>query len=309
MIKRIFFFIGLITTITVGAQVPSFKTSIDRSTILIGQQFHLKLEVSIPHNTFTLQSLSIPDSIPHFEILGKGKSDSVPGDAVTYFSQILNITSFDSGTFVLPAFKINFVSLDKGKVFSGLTDTFRVNVGYSKIDSVMPFHDIHTVINVKDQWELWQWLALMDAILLLIAIILFIIRLLKKKKKIEVFASSLTPYDEAIKGLSELQSQRLLENGNTKQFHTTLVDIFKRFLSRKVGKDITSLTSNETLVLLQQQNISKEEISRAANTLRMSDAVKFAKYNPSINDSNVALSETKETIETINKSNSQQAIS
>ena len=297
---------AFLISIQVGvAQMPTFKTSIDRSSIVIGQQFHIKLEVNIPHNSFTLQSLSIPDTIPHFEVIGKGKSDSVPGDASTYFSQILNITSFDSGTFILPSFKLNFISVDKGRAFSGYTDTFRINVNYTPLDSIKPFHDIHTVIDVKDEWALWMWLALLDAILLLLAIILFILKKLKKQKKVEVFASKLTPYDEAIKGIEDLKSKRLLEQGNVKQFHTALVSIFKRFISRRFVKDIMNLTSNETLLMLDSSGISKENTSAIANTLRMADAVKFAKFNPSISESDSSLFHTKTVIDSINNSNIQ----
>ena len=133
----------------------------------------------------------------------------------------------------MPQFKLNFLALDKGKVFSGFTDTFRINVGYAPLDSVLPFHDIHTIINVKAEWELWQWLALLDGLLLLVVIILWVMKLLKKKTNTEIFASKLTPFDEAMKGLTELQSKKLLEEGNIKQFHTSLVDIFKRFISRQ----------------------------------------------------------------------------
>ena len=303
MIRKLtlLFFISFLSCAGI-AQMPSFKTSIDRSTIVIGQQFKLKLEVNIPHNTFTLQSLSIPDSIPHFEIVGKGKSDSVHSDDATYFSQILNITSFDSGLFVLPSFKLNFLSVDKGRVFSGLTDTFKINVTYSPIDSIQPFHDIHTIKNVKDEWELWMWLALIDAILLLIAIVLYILKRLKRKKKVELFASKLTPYDEAMKDISDLQSKKLLENGEVKQFHTSLVYIFKKFMSRRSSKNLTLLTSEETLILLHQNEVSKENISSIANTLRMADAVKFAKFQPLISESEQSLLQTKAVIESINHS-------
>lgn len=307
MLRKIALFISLIF---VGfgcfAQMPSFKTSIDKQTIVLGEQFHVKLEVNIPHNTFNLQSLSIPDSIPHFELIGKGKSDSIHGDASTTFTQVLNFTSFDSGSFVLPQFKLNFLAVDKGKVYSGFTDTFKINVTYNPIDSIKPFHDIHTVIDVKNETPLWVWLALIDGILLLIAIIIYLIKKFKKKPSTEVFASKLTPLEEAIKNLNDLKEKRLLEQGNVKEFHTSLVSIFKRFLSRKISKDITSLTTSETLLVMEQAKYGMDNTSVLAATLRMADAVKFAKYQPSLAESDASLNQTKMVVEKIDNLNAKE---
>lgn len=287
------------------AQMPSYKTSIDKSSIIIGEPFHLKLEVNIPHNTFTLQSLSIPDSIPHFEVLGNGKLDSVNGDASTLFIQELNITSFDSGSFVLPQFKLNFISIDKGRVFSGYTDTFPINVSYTPLDSIKPFHDIHTVIDVKDKWALWMWLALIDCFLLLLLIILYLRKILTRKKKIVLFDSKLSPYAEASQSMNELQSKRLLEEGKILEFHTLLVNIFKRFISRKTSNDISNHTSNEVLIMLDQTGHSKENVGIIANTLRMADAVKFAKFLPVKAESELSLFQTKAVIDSIHNLSNQ----
>lgn len=307
MLRKIFLFIFLIV-FGYGsyAQMPSFKTSIDKQTIVLGEQFHVKLEVNIPHNTFNLQSLSIPDSIPHFELIGKGKSDSIHDDASTTFTQVLNFTSFDSGSFVLPPFKLNFLAIDKGKVYSGFTDSFKINVTYNPIDSIKPFHDIHTVIDVKNETPLWVWLALIDGILLLIAIIIYLLKKFRKKPATEIFASKLTPIEEAIKNLNDLKERRLLELGQVKEFHTSLVSIFKRFLSRKLSKDVTSLTTSETLLVMEQANYGMDNTSLLAGTLRMADAVKFAKYQPSVAESEASLKQTKMVVEKIDNLNTKE---
>jgi hypothetical protein len=98
-----------------------------------------------------------------------------------------------------------------------------------------------------------------------------------------------------------LQKEQLLYQGEIKPFHTRLTDIFKRYLSRKMEKNILNLTSSDILLLLNDTLLSKTDTSLIAGALRMSDAVKFAKYSPPTSESESALINTKKVIEQIDK--------
>jgi uncharacterized BrkB/YihY/UPF0761 family membrane protein len=77
-----------------------------------------------------------------------------------------------------------------------LTDSFLINVSYSPLDSVKTFHDIKSIIEVKDEWPLWMWIALGLSIILLIILLYSLYKNRKRKKPAVVFASKLSPVEE-----------------------------------------------------------------------------------------------------------------
>lgn len=286
----------------VGAQLPSIKISIDKRKILIGEYLQYKVDVSIPLNTYTINWLNFPDSINHFETVKRSKIDTIEGNGVLDYKQVITLTSFDSGLQVIPSLPVNFQSLKADTTLKFLSDSFIVSVSYSPLDSVKTFHDIKTIIEVEDKWPLWMWIAAAALLLIIIGLIVFLIRYFRKRKKPANFLSSkLSPLEEAMQSLQELEKQRLLARGEVKQYHTKLTNIFKRYVSRKMDFNMLNLTSSEILMRLNQTLLSKENTSLLANSLVMADAVKFAKYIPASIDSEEALFNIRKLIEQIDQ--------
>jgi hypothetical protein len=296
------FLIGFLLYIqNIFAQLPSIKTSVDKNNILIGEQFHYKVETSMPDNTYRLSWFIIPDSVGHFQVVRQNKIDSSFANGNLNFSQDITITSFDSGRQVIPSFILNVEALQGDSSFNLLTDSISINVSFSPMDSVTTFHDIKTIIEVKKEWPWWWWALLFVAVLLLVLWIKFLLKFFRKKQvSPDLFNSKLAPYEEAIQSLAELQKQQLLQKNEVKQYHTRLNEIFKRYLSRKTKTYKMNLTSDEILMELDEYGAAKEQLFAFANCLRMSSAVKFAKYIPPQNESEKCLEQTKEMITEIN---------
>lgn len=282
------------------AQLPAVKASVDKNEILIGQQIKYHLETSMPDNTYRLSWITLPDSLSHFIIITKNKIDTLSSNGNINFSQDIILTSFDSGRQFIPPLPLNVTMLDGDSTFNIYTDSIPVNVMYSPTDSIMPFHDIKTIIEVKKVWPWWIWALLGLAMILLGAWILFLVKFFKKKKDFTVFESRLSPFDEAMHLLSSLEKEKLVQNNKYKEFHTRLTEIFKRYLSRKTNTYQLHLTTDEILMELSAFDLSKEQISNFANCLRMGNAVKFAQYIPPVYDNEKCFSQTKETITAIN---------
>ncbi len=296
------FFIGSLSCVqNVFAQLPTIKTSVDKNNILIGEQFHYKVETSMPDNTYRLSWFTMPDSVGNFQVVRQNKIDSSFVNGYINFSQVITITSFDSGKHVLPSMVLNLATLQGDSSFNLSTDSIPIQVSYAPMDSVKTFHDIKAIIEVKKEWE-WWWAALAVAILLIAILIWFLIKRAKKKKiNPEIFKVKASPYDEAMQSLNELQQQKLLENNEVKEYHTRLTNIFKRYLSRKSNADKMHLTTGEVLIELKEYSLSQDQIFAFANCLRMSDAIKFAKYLPPQYESEKCLEQEKEMIISINK--------
>jgi hypothetical protein len=147
-----------------------------------------------------------------------------------------------------------------------------------------------------------MWIGGAALLILLIVAIIYLIKYFKKRKKrVPLFESKLSPIDEAMQSLNELQKEQFLYKGEVKQYHTKLTDIFKRYLSRKMDRNLLTLTSSDILLLLNDTLLSKVDTALVAGALRMTDAVKFAKFYPHKEESESALMDTKKVIEQIDK--------
>ncbi|MGH2563960.1 MAG: hypothetical protein ACRDE5_05580 [Ginsengibacter sp.] len=307
LIRAIFLSGSLLFTKNISAQQPFVKTSVDKNNILIGDQIHYKVSTSMPDNTYRLSWFNLPDTFGHFQVVRENKIDSsYPGGNIN-FSQDITITSFDSGRQVIPPLVINMETLQGDSSFNLFTDSIPIQVSFSPMDSVTTFHDIKSIIEVKKEWAWWWWAILCAALVLLFFWIRFLVKFFRKKKEPDIFKSKLSPYDEAIQSLNDLEKEQLLKDNETdsykvKTYHTKLTDIFKRYISRKSKTYKMHLTSDEMLMELSEYDLNKEHLSAFANCLRMGNAVKFAKYIPVQSESEKCLQQTKDIITEINNS-------
>jgi len=289
------------------AQPPSVKASVDQANILIGGQLHYKVSTSMPDNTYRLSWFNVTDTIGRFQVVKENKIDSTNPNGNIAFSQEITLTCFDSGRQVIPPLVINMETLQGDSSFNLITDSIPIQVSYSPIDSVATFHDIKSIIEVKKEWAWWWWAILGVALISLFFWIRFLIKFLKKKKEPDIFKSKLSPYDEAMQSLQELDKEQLLQNNEVKAYHTRLTDIFKRYISRKTKMYKMHLTSDEMLMELGDFNLSKEQLSAFANCIRMGNAVKFAKFIPSQQESETCLQQVRATITEVNKNLNQKS--
>lgn len=273
----------------------------DRSEILIGEQMKLFVEATFTNDDYTVDWPVLPDSFEHFELIEKSKLDSVYAEGkLSAIKQIFTITSFDSGKWQVPSLKINIAPVGKAASAVLYTDSFPVTVSFSVSDTTSQLRDIKPIREAKPENLLWYWVI--GAVLLLVLIGLIIWYFNKNKKKpAEIFKAKLSPYDEAMEELQGLKKINLSNPESLRIFHTKLTDIFKRYLSRKTNQLHLNKTTGDILVLLNETGLQKTAVSKAAYSLRCSDAVKFAKYQPDNNESNECLQSIKQVIDATEK--------
>jgi hypothetical protein len=253
------------------------KATIDKDSILIGQPIQLMLEATVPDNIpFAWPGT---DTLPHFEWLEKGKVDTTVRPGQRYYRQYFTITSFDSGSWAIP--RLAFLAGTK-KV---MTDSIRIFVGYTKLDPSKDFHDIKDIIDVPNPWARWIPWIVAGVTLLSLALVLWLIQKRKViRQLITRAAPRLSPLEEAMKQLDELAKQQLPANGAIKTYYTRLNEIFRVYLFRRLGIHSLAETSEELITQLRDSFVAARQFDSVAETLRMSDFVKFAKYQPGIAD-------------------------
>src|SRR4030095_11752962 len=243
------------------------KATVNRTQILIGEPITLTLETDVPeHEPIRFFQL---DSIPHFEFLNRQKIDTVNTGSGTVLTQVMQITSFDSGHWVIP-------SMSLGENLA--TDSIPVDVGFSPFNPDQPYHDIKEIIEVtpeekKEQIKWWYIVA--GAIALLLILVLLFRR--KKKPAAEVVQPPPDPYKEAMEQLKKLQAEKV----DAKQFYSRLTDIFRIYVFEKRGIHSLQNTTHDLVGQLRSLNMTKDQFDQLEQGLMLSDFVKFAKYVPS----------------------------
>lgn len=261
-----------------GSLFAQVKATVDKQSILIGEPIHLMLEATVNGSSpLTWPAL---DSLPHFDFVEKHPVDSTVSPGSRYYRQYLTVTSFDSGTWSIP--RLPFIT---GKR-TLLSDSIPIHIGYTKIDPSKDYHDIKDIVEVPNAFARWfGWII--SAIAL--ASVALVVLLVRKKKLLKVliprFIPRLSPYEEAIRQLDELASKRLVEDGAVKTYYSRLGEILRIYLYRRMGIASLSETSEELIVQINRLSLPQQQFMDLAEALRMSDFVKFAKYQPSLADS------------------------
>ncbi|HVU55549.1 MAG TPA: hypothetical protein VHD83_10865 [Puia sp.] len=270
------------------------KVSLDKQEIVIGQPVHMLIEAFVPGS----MSLTWPalDSLPHFEWVEKGKLDSVGKPDEQYYRQYFTITSFDSGVWAIP--QLPFYS-DNNKY---LSDTVMLRVNYSKFDPNKDYHDIKDIIDIPNPYA--KWIPWGVGAVTLIALALVVWLVMKKKLLRRMEAAPLvilTPYEEAVRQLEELHKQGAGADGQIKIYYTRLNDILRLFVLRRLGIASLAETNEELIGQLRRLPLTHPQFDALAETLRMTDFVKFAKYQPGAEDNERSYQVIRQSVDHLNE--------
>jgi LPXTG-motif cell wall-anchored protein len=262
--------------------------STDKSKVLLGEQFDLVIGARF--TTETNLSFFTIDSLQHFEIVQKSKVDTERTGKNTVLTQKITLLSFDSGRWQIPALSLPVTQLKTKPISIDVVFT-------SPFDPKQDYHDVKEILSVKKPIESnWYW-YLIGAILLLL---LFILLFPRKKKDAKENRLDANAYKTAITDLQKLKKEDLAEK-DVKTFYVRMVDIFRRYLHAGKGLQSFSKTTDDLALQVMNLDLPMEPYNELVQVLRLSDAVKYAKFTPSHKENNDALDIIRESIDTIEK--------
>jgi hypothetical protein len=275
------------------AQV-NVRATVDRDNILIGEPVSLTVEAYLPLGSKLIWINA--DTIPHFQISSRSSIDTLDNIDGKKVTQVFNITSFDSGRWQIPPFEIRV----QDQPF--LTDSVSINVSYAPFDPKEDYRDIRDIIEVTNPSVKYiPWVLAGLAVVSLGALAFF---LLRKKPVSELVVRhatpDITPYEEAMMALRNLSKHQPI-NGEIKNYYSQLNDILRKYVARQFNISTFERTNEELILQLSKLNISKDAFISLAQSLRMSDFVKFAKYQPSESDNQQNLEIVRSSIEIMDK--------
>lgn len=283
-------------------QVVTVQARLDSSSILIGEQTKLHLDVTQERKVNVSFPVIADSLIKGIEVINVTKPDTtkLEGGRIKVSADV-TITSFDSATYYIPPFK-----------FIAGTDTIETNplslrVLSIKVDTVKQrIYDIKPVFNAKINWiEVAQTTLIILLILALLAVAFWFIRKhLKAKNQKEEEAIIVNPHEFALKELDRIKSEKVWQQGRVKEFYTDVTSVLRLYIQHRFKVPTLEMTSDEIIDNVESiKEIDKEAKMQLKQILRLSDLVKFAKWTPDLNENDLTISnaylfvnETKEEI-------------
>lgn len=294
MRKYIFLFIclGIAFTGRIYAQSVTVDASIDSLQILIGEQAHIKLEVSLDANKRAIFPVIKDTLVRGVEVLDVAKPDTqwLNDGKRTLITQMYTITSFDSALYYLPPMEVIVDNQPyRSKALALMVYSVKV-----PLDSLHPesMFGPKTVMKPPFAWE--DWYAFIACVLLLAPFLLLTIYLFKRirdnkpiirKVKVE---PKLPPHQVAMQEIERIKQEKVWQKGLPKEYYTELTDTLRLYIKERFHFNALEMTSGEIIEKLLEHN-DKEAIADLRELFQTADLVKFAKHNPMMNENDANL--------------------
>lgn len=276
--------------------LPSFSqvtvnASIDSLQLLIGEQAHVKIEVSCPADGQLIMP-AYPNNMlmEGIEILGEVKTDTQYLNKHSHMvvTQAYTVTSFDTAFYYIPPFEVLVDSVSyTSNPLALKVMTFDIDT--TNVEAIFPIKDI-----VKRPITFVEVLPMSGSVVL-IAVLCFLIPYLlgryRDNKPIlrrVTIAPKLPPHQVALQEMERIKNEKGWQKDDVKQYYTELTDALRVYMEERFGFNAMEMTSDEIIAHLSEQP-DKEWIGELRELFSMSDLVKFAKYKPLINENDMNL--------------------
>ena len=266
----------------------------DRNKILIGEQvvLQLKAEDINTAKAFIQNWFAVIDSSNHIQIVKREPIDTIDVNGLKSYLQKITLTSFDSGRWKLSPLKILLKDKTTGKETFLQTDSVTLDVLPVNISELKNYHDVKDIIDVQAQTDYTLYVIIAGVVIVLAIITFFIIKKLKNKKPpVAKPVYKGTALQVALQQIKELQQKNNSEAINIKSFYTALTAICREYFEDQLQVRSSQATSDELMILLAVYLQDEKKRTAFYQLLRLSNAVKFAKYLP-------GQDQNKEAIET-----------
>ena len=285
-LKKISFVILLmVSVLPIKAQVE-VKTQIDSTEILIGQQAHITLDVTLKSG----MKLVLPEFKPQqeitpgVEVVEQNVADtSSVGDDKLKITRVYTLTSFDENIYYIPAMNVKVDGKDyKSKELA-------LKVLTVEVDTLHPekFFPPKDVQNNPFKWEDWSTIFWMGLLLTALVILVYYLYTRYKENKPIIakvkFVKRLLPHQKAMNEIERIKANNLVSSDNQKEYYTQLTDTLRKYIEERFGFNAMEMTSSEIISSLKSHG-DNEMISELNQLFETADLVKFAKYSTLINE-------------------------
>ena len=274
------------------AQSVTVDATIDSLQILIGEQAHVKLEVSLDADKRAVFPVIADTLVRGVEVLDVAKPDTqlLNDGRRALITQEYTVTSFDSALYYLPPLEV----IVDGQPYRSKALALKVYSPQVPLDPENPesFFPPKTVMDPPFAWE--DWYMFIACVLLLTPFLLLGIYFLKRlrdnkpiirKVKVE---PKLPPHQVAMQEIERIKQEKTWQKGLPKEYYTELTDTLRTYIKERFHFNALEMTSGEIIEKLLETN-DKQAIADLRELFQTADLVKFAKHNPLMNENDANL--------------------
>ena len=242
-------------------------TAVRPETTTVGQHFVASIRVRVPAGT-QVTFPPRPDSSAQVDSAGAfARTDSTAGGFTESTANYV-LAAWDTGSQRLGLDSVTVVTAGAQRIAT--LKGFQVYVrSVLPLDTALrkpkPFRPVIMVAS----FDWLPWLIAL-ALALLAAIIIFVWSRWRRRA-----ARGLTPFELAERDFARIESQRLIESGESERYAVEMVDVLRLYLASVVPVAAQSATTHELAVSLRQTTVAP--VQRLIALLDATDLIKFAR--------------------------------
>ena len=259
----------------------TLRSRLSRDSILIGDQIEWTIDLQLAPGEGARVSKPGESPVPGVEALGEMSLDTLSQKkGVLNLRGRIILTSFDSGSYVLPPLYVLLARTD------GTIDTLEyagptLAVNTIPIDTAtfQPYDikgQIRYPLTFKEVIP-WVGLALLAA-----ALIWLLVRWIRlRRQNRDFFGKPVVkdpPHIVALRSLEKTRSQKLWQTGKQKQFYTQVTDALRQYIAARYEVPALEQTSAEMFQDLEDKAIDPALTDSLKDLFTTADFVKFAKH-------------------------------
>ncbi|MFA6832071.1 MAG: hypothetical protein WCR36_07360 [Bacteroidaceae bacterium] len=268
----------------VQAQNPfdiKIDAKIDSLRILIGQQAHITLQVSVPSGTNVILPQINDTIISGIEVLNVSKLDSLwlNNKQSLTLKQVYTVTSFDSALYYIPPFEVQHDTT----IYK--SNSLALQVLTIPVDTIHKdkFFGPKENMSLAYGWVDWKPVVyLIIAFIVLVILLILIYRSYRDNKPIIRMVKvepKLPPHEQAINDLKKIIIPNESEAKVAKEYYTQVTGAVRVYLCERYSFNAMEMTSSEIIEELVSR-CNKEQLDELRDLFGMADLVKFAKWLP-----------------------------
>lgn len=288
LIRRLGGFLLLVISAT-QLQAQKLNVSINADTILIGDIYTLELSVENIGNSKIF--------FPSFtDTIGSGKIEiieSLPLDTVeNKISKKWNLSIYYPGAYQVAGFNA-ILQNENGRVDTLISyEPITIFVKTIELDTTDVFKPLKAPKNVPYPYKevMKKYAPYVIGLIALIALLIFLWYKYKNKDKPKYIKpkTALDFHKEAIDKLKEIDSQKLWQSGQIKEYYLSISEILRTYLEGRYEVNAMESTTDEIIEDFKELKENKALSAKLKEVLQQCDLAKFAKFQP-LGDENMRM--------------------
>ena len=279
------------------AQEVKATARVDSNNIMIGDWLGLHIEVQHRDNT-TIQWPQIADSLQGIEIIKRGEVQTQKNGNDVLEKADYIITSFDSGTVIVPPLQFLFSVLGDTAKRIAETSPIPIFVHTVDVDTSQDIKDIKPPLSLSITFaELLPYIIGLIVLAGLGYVFYYIWNKRRRGESIIPEAPARPAHEVALEALRSLESEHLWQRGKIKEHYSQLTDIVRSYIERRYRVMAMEMVTDEIMDAPVISSLEKNVRAPLKELLIEADFVKFAKFQPTQQENESSISTATKFVE------------